>query len=136
MRNATISLIAMIVLGLSAVGQTDPAPTWKIVQVVHLAQQEADIPSTTIFTPTTGALYRLTVNIACSPQRGSGGDWTYSVSWTQEGPAVRGTAGESNSSGQVVPFRGRVGTPVVYSVIGGLGQTFTYDLDIVIEQLK
>jgi hypothetical protein len=137
MRNAATFLVLTFVLGLNAVGQSAPATTWKIVQVVHLAQQSANIPSTTIFTPTTSELYRLTVNIDCSPQRGNGGEWGYIVSWTQEGPAARGDCGESNSSGQVIPFRGRVGTPVIYSATAGIPEpTFTYDLDIVIEQLK
>jgi hypothetical protein len=136
MRNAAISLVAMLALTLSTAGQTAPAPTWKIVQVVHLPQQTADIPSTTIFTPATDELYRLTVNIECSPQRGNGGTWDYSISWTLEAAPVRGFCGASNGSGQVITFRGRVGTPVIYSVTGELAPTFTYDLDVVIEQLK
>jgi hypothetical protein len=136
MRNAAISLVVMLVLGLSATGQAAPSPTWKIVQVVHLAQQAADTPITTIFTPTTDELYRLTVNIECSAQRGNGGTWNYSISWTLEAAPVRGFCGASNGSGQVITFRGRVGTPVAYSVTGELAPTFTYDLDIVIEQSK
>jgi hypothetical protein len=137
MRNGSICLIVILAFGLTAAGQA-PTKKWKVVQVVQLTEQTATIPATTIFTPTTVQLYRLSVYLDCGGHGVDSGEyWEFQVGWTSNGGGLSGSCGAGGASGQTVPFIGKVGTPVFYEIEAGpRTATFPYTLELAIEQLE
>src|SRR5277367_4294254 len=122
MRKAAIWLIMILALGLPVLAQA-PTNKWKIVQVVQLSEQTAPIPPTTLFTPTTVKLYRITSYINCGGQKDGKGYWELS------GSAFNMSCYATFGVGQTLPFSGKVGTPVTYAVIAGSPTpAFPYDL--------
>jgi hypothetical protein len=115
-----------------------PAHQWKVVQVVQLAEQTAPIPTTTIFTPTTVQLYRITVYLDCGGHGVDSGEyWQFIVGWSSNGGGLEGSCGPGAASGQIAPFIGKPGTPVFYDILtGSTTPTFPYAFEIVVEQLE
>jgi hypothetical protein len=136
MRSLAISLIVILGSWATALGQ-NPVPQWKVVQVLHLTNQASPITTTTIFTPTKIALYRLTLLIACGGEHGNGQPpfWQLQAAWNSGNTQGSCDAG-SGSGPSVIPISPMVGTPLTYSVTEEDGTpTVPYDIYIVIEQL-
>jgi hypothetical protein len=154
-KNLSIAVL-LVAFGLVAARSTGtPAPNATspvILKKLVLKNQTASIPTTTLFTPATGGLFRVSAYMTqTSPGTGSG-QWLLQMNWTddagQEYDAIGGvydkatqslaycTATESELA--FVPcgatFVANAGTPVTYSVQGD-GGGGTYEVFLVVERL-
>jgi hypothetical protein len=112
---ATFGLVAMRSTGSPSAGSTPPAVVAKVV----LQNQTAAIPTTTVYTPTVGGLYRISAYMTTPiPNEQVGNYWTFNLAWTDEAGV------ESTPSGIVTSNTGFVPPGAWGSYFGELG--FTY----------
>jgi hypothetical protein len=152
-KNLTI-LVLIATFALFAARSTGSAPptimTPIILKRVLKLNQTAPIPTTTLFTPTPGGLFRVSAYMTqTSPGTGTG-SWNLELYWTDDAgqeyqeicfigdKQVPSMAYCQSPLGSVLPspavFSANVGTPVIYDVTGD-GQGGPYDLFIVAERL-
>jgi hypothetical protein len=132
MRKATICLVVFL-CSWAAFGQ-DKVPQWKVVRDVVLTKQTSPISQTTVFTPTSPGLYRLSSYLSVS---GAGASWGLSVYWTDlTGALTSSTFGTGPGwawSGPII-FSIEPGQSFSYSVSGTGGGT--YNVGFTVERLQ
>src|SRR5690348_14542890 len=101
-RNLCVALsLLFVAFGLMAArsaGVADSLPaTPQIIQRVNLPDQTAPIPTTTLFTPTQGGLYRISAYMTASGELNGG--WTLSLQWRDDF-AAEGTDTAMSVSGR------------------------------------
>ena len=133
------------------------APT--IVARIALVNQTAAIPTTTLFTPTSDGLYRISAYGAITtPVSPNGANWSVFFGWTDEagmegsgeplviiadfntpqnayGVCTQGANGTQSPAGCVLVVRSLAGKPLTYSVTAEFAAGGTYELFITVEQL-
>jgi len=116
---------------------TIPAP--HVVETFALFNQSSSINATTLWTPSTTGLYRITLYIRESAI--SLGEYTLAVTWTDLAGSEQFQAVMGDTLGLEAiaerPVRFVAGQPVSYSVgtSGGIGTPPEYEFIIVVEQL-
>jgi len=125
--------------------QGPPGPGVPTVASVQLTNLTSDLPTTTIFTPSTSGLYRISADMV-AVQGGSGGNWNFYLDWTDD-------AGVAQEEGEVFVcagcgpynparsfpfvFRTNANTPVTYKTSHTPGtEGSTYEVFFVVEQLQ
>jgi hypothetical protein len=162
-KNISIAVL-LVAFGLVAARSTGaPVATLtppNIVKKVILANQTAPIPTTTIFTPASNGLFRLSVyitQVVPAEKQGNQSNWQYQFNWTDDAgaeslpagylmwlgssqipPNACGVPSYSASPGTVAVFEAIAGQPVSFSVnlvdpvgVGG----GTYSLYFTVERL-
>jgi hypothetical protein len=136
MKIARLLVLSLIVLpSAAAVGQSSPII---VVQLSLLNQYR--ITPTTLFTPTTGGVYRISTYM--SRRRGpiNTGAWEMGLAWKDGNNAEGADPGYINNtisgSANTTVIRVSAGTPIHYSVHPIAEPTFNYDLYITVEQLE
>jgi hypothetical protein len=134
MRKAIV-LLGLLLFASAAVAQTQPQ--WKVIQSVTLTKQTAEIPVTTLFTPTAEGFYRVSAYISAGGP--TGGNWTLYFQWTDimggvplYGAQVYFDDG-SNFDSAMFTFVEKPGTPFTYYTNGTAG---SYNIAFTVEQLK
>jgi hypothetical protein len=161
-KNLSIAVLLVAFGFVAARSAGTPAPTLTppaIVKKVILANQTAPIPTTTIFTPASNGLFRLSVyitQVVPAEKQGSQSNWQYQFNWTDDAgpesplaplmwvgsaqtpPKAWGVPYYSESPGTVTVFEAIAGQPVSFSVNlvdpAGVGGG-TYSLYFVVERL-
>jgi hypothetical protein len=138
MRKATIGLLVVLCLWGATSWQNQPQ--WRVVRVLVLTNQTAGIPPTTVFTPTKAGLYRYSVYLSGTGQRGQ---WSLSINYndltgtpTSVGLEVGPFSNEVNAlwaNLPVAPFSAQPGTPVTFTTFGTAA---AYNVGVTIEQLQ
>jgi len=125
----------------------------QIIARVKLPNQNAPIPTTTIYTPTQTGLYRLSVYATMTrSDPNSQSTWFYSMAWTDDGGAEseneilyqngegRGQFnynGLYTQGGWTMPFEAEAGTPITYNVSQeGAPDNSAYTLYYTLERLE
>jgi hypothetical protein len=147
-KNLSIAVL-LVAFGLVAARSTGtPAPTSTptIVKKVILANQTAPIPTTTIFTPASNGLFRVSVYMTqvVPMQYNDAGTWLYNLNWTDDAGPESGSAMPiiqmysaqvppqaygtfDGSQGNVIILEGVAGKPVTFSISlsGDTGGTYS-----------
>jgi hypothetical protein len=155
-KNLSIAVL-LVAFGLVAARSTGaPAPTLTsptIVKKVALTNQTGPIPTTTIFTPGTSGLFRVSVYMTQAVAGNSPDYWTVDLGWSDDAgkeaaatvsssvgqvpPMAWGFVSGSFQPGSVVTVEGRAGQPLTFDVTdaGGFGNDGSYSLYITVERL-
>jgi hypothetical protein len=156
-KNLSIAVL-LVAFGLVAARSTgSPAPTPSspvIVKKVILANQTAPIPTTTLFTPASNGLFRVSIYMTqVVPTQRNNGYWLYNLDWTDDAgpesgatqpimqmydgqmpPQAWGTF--DTSPGNVVILEGVAGKPVTFSIsLSGTTSGGTYSAYFTVERL-
>lgn len=134
-RIVLFTLVLIVGLETSGFGQNAPTNSTRyplIVAKVSLTNQTAQIPWTTLVTPTATHLYRISVYMD-GPREN---DWSLDVLWTDDN-GQQGAGVQTNNPGNYVTWvatiRDMAGSPLKYQVAGSEG---SYSLSLTVEQLE
>jgi hypothetical protein len=130
-------LLLPVVLLFSTAGFAQSSP--QIVAQVSLLNQNSATRPTSLFTPVTSGVYRISSYMVAS--RGTKSVWSLSFGWTDEHrpAAVTDLFVPNNttlSDSNTLVVRAIAGTPIYYKVNRITSSTITYDLFITVEQLE
>lgn len=139
-KNLSIAVL-LVAFGLVAASSTgSPAPTPSspvIVKRVILANQTAPIPTTTLFTPASSGLFRVSVYMTTPVPNSNSNLWVFNLGWT-DAAGVENTNGnglvQATSNNQPpgawgALINGGIGTPDGIAVIQCVGgQPITYSV--------
>jgi len=155
MHRAGAVLIFTVLLSWSALGQAASSGRKKhkfpeVVAQVSLAGQTNPIPTTTIFTPNTDGLFRISVYWANTVPASTDFTWSLDLGWTDDAgneaaQSFMILSAESGApmsysintgNGSSLTFRANAGAPVTFSVkANSTPSSTTYELFFVVEQL-
>jgi hypothetical protein len=115
MRRATIATAVILFLACISVFAQNATPQWKVVKAIQVEQGTAQVPLTSLFTPTKIGAYRYTAYIvAYGPQQNAG--WYLTLSWIDStgSPQSAANFAAPATSGYTppLPFTPQPGVPV------------------------
>ena len=143
MNRVLLIFAALCAMTVGAFAQCSSFPC--VVATTSVTKQTHGIERTTVFTPTTDGMFRITAYLTVTkavPNDGSAGEWFVSFRWNdglRENAWITGTgsAGTNAGNASTIVAHSIAGVPIEYRTsILGLIDGMKYDLFIVVEQLQ